>query len=171
MTSGFPAQRASNAENVSIWWRHHESWVHSSTTAVKKIGLYLYHISMILCIMCIIYTVYVWLNEILEMYGMWKTGVSIVFLSCYAFLQLCKMPWHICQTLFLLHFLAHGSVFIHKYIYMFLYISWIFSSISTTPCCYKINTTRNLLNRFVIREAKPGMNCQRLRKYGTYVGA
>ena len=24
-TSEFPAQRASNAENVSIWWRHHES--------------------------------------------------------------------------------------------------------------------------------------------------
>ena len=23
-TGGFPAQRASNAENVSIWWRHHE---------------------------------------------------------------------------------------------------------------------------------------------------
>ena len=24
VTSEFPAQRASNAENVSIWWRHHE---------------------------------------------------------------------------------------------------------------------------------------------------
>ena len=24
MTGEFPAQRASNAENVSIWWRHHE---------------------------------------------------------------------------------------------------------------------------------------------------
>ena len=23
MTGEFPAQRASNAENVSIWWRHH----------------------------------------------------------------------------------------------------------------------------------------------------
>ena len=23
VTGGFPAQRASNAENVSIWWRHH----------------------------------------------------------------------------------------------------------------------------------------------------
>ena len=23
VTSGFPAQRACNAENVSIWWRHH----------------------------------------------------------------------------------------------------------------------------------------------------
>ena len=29
-TGEFPAQRASNAENVSIWWRHHESfWVSS----------------------------------------------------------------------------------------------------------------------------------------------
>ena len=27
VTSEFPAQRASNAENVSIWWRHHDySW-------------------------------------------------------------------------------------------------------------------------------------------------
>ena len=25
-TGEFPAQRASNVENVSIWWRHHESW-------------------------------------------------------------------------------------------------------------------------------------------------
>ena len=25
VTGEFPAQRASNAENVSIWWRHHES--------------------------------------------------------------------------------------------------------------------------------------------------
>ena len=26
MTGEFPAQRASNAENVSIWWRHHIMW-------------------------------------------------------------------------------------------------------------------------------------------------
>ena len=25
VTSEFPAQRSSNAENVSIWWRHHDS--------------------------------------------------------------------------------------------------------------------------------------------------
>ena len=25
MTGEFPAQMASNAENVSIWWRHHET--------------------------------------------------------------------------------------------------------------------------------------------------
>ena len=25
VTGEFPAQRASNAENVSIWWRHHET--------------------------------------------------------------------------------------------------------------------------------------------------
>ena len=27
-TGEFPAQMASNAENVSIWWRHHESWLY-----------------------------------------------------------------------------------------------------------------------------------------------
>ena len=25
VTGEFPAQRASNAENASIWWRHHET--------------------------------------------------------------------------------------------------------------------------------------------------
>ena len=25
VTGGFPSQMASNAENVSIWWRHHET--------------------------------------------------------------------------------------------------------------------------------------------------
>ena len=25
-TGEFPAQMASNAENVSIWWRHHDTW-------------------------------------------------------------------------------------------------------------------------------------------------
>ena len=25
-TGEFPAQRASNAENVFIWWRHHDKW-------------------------------------------------------------------------------------------------------------------------------------------------
>ena len=25
VTGEFPAQRANNAENVSIWWRHHET--------------------------------------------------------------------------------------------------------------------------------------------------
>ena len=38
----FPAQMASNAENVSIWWRHHEwrlSWYHdSSQVSVSKIN-------------------------------------------------------------------------------------------------------------------------------------
>ena len=26
VTDEFPAQKASNAENVSIWWRHHAVW-------------------------------------------------------------------------------------------------------------------------------------------------
>ena len=30
VTGEFPAQRASNAENVSIWWRHHETSLSSS---------------------------------------------------------------------------------------------------------------------------------------------
>ena len=35
VTSGFPSQRASNTENVSIWWRHHECiiWLRSNKIA------------------------------------------------------------------------------------------------------------------------------------------
>ena len=33
VTSGFPSQRASNAENVSIWWCHHVIWYHSKWLA------------------------------------------------------------------------------------------------------------------------------------------
>ena len=33
VTGGFPSQRASNAENVSIWWRHHVTgWLQSPCT-------------------------------------------------------------------------------------------------------------------------------------------
>ena len=32
VTGGFPAQRASNAENVSIWWRHHDKMSYESYT-------------------------------------------------------------------------------------------------------------------------------------------
>ena len=32
VTDGFPSQRASNAENVSIWWRHHELVPNSSAS-------------------------------------------------------------------------------------------------------------------------------------------
>ena len=28
-TGEFPTQMASNAENVSIWWRHHVSWINA----------------------------------------------------------------------------------------------------------------------------------------------
>ena len=33
----FPAQRASNAENVSIWWRHHVTGNNEGTHAVDGI--------------------------------------------------------------------------------------------------------------------------------------
>ena len=35
-TGEFPAQRASNEENVSIWWRHHESWCCCKEGGVRK---------------------------------------------------------------------------------------------------------------------------------------
>ena len=31
-TGEFPAQMASNAENVSIWWRHHDTYQHIKTS-------------------------------------------------------------------------------------------------------------------------------------------
>ena len=33
-TGEFPAQMASNAENVSIWWRHHEQSLYTATAMV-----------------------------------------------------------------------------------------------------------------------------------------
>ena len=36
VTGEFPAQRASNAENVSIWWRHHAVWYVSSAKTYSK---------------------------------------------------------------------------------------------------------------------------------------
>ena len=35
-TGEFPAQMASNAENVSIWWRHHCSWNPLVTTTTTR---------------------------------------------------------------------------------------------------------------------------------------
>ena len=36
VTVGFPSQRASNAENVSIWWRHHEYQYHKTTLGKRN---------------------------------------------------------------------------------------------------------------------------------------
>ena len=42
VTGEVPAQRASNAENVSIWWRHH-GWDGSYTILIKSVtGQYMY---------------------------------------------------------------------------------------------------------------------------------
>ena len=37
-TGEFPSQVASNAENVSIWWRHHDKWLCTSTVASQITG-------------------------------------------------------------------------------------------------------------------------------------
>ena len=37
VTGEFSTQRASNAENVSIWWRHHEWWITFATTGLFQI--------------------------------------------------------------------------------------------------------------------------------------
>ena len=37
VTGEFPAQRASNAENVSIWWRHHENKQYQITTKHNRV--------------------------------------------------------------------------------------------------------------------------------------
>ena len=40
-TDEFPAQMASNAENVSIWWRHHDTVTTPDKNQVKRIALYI----------------------------------------------------------------------------------------------------------------------------------
>ena len=37
VTGEFPAQRASNAENVSIWWRHHDSDITWSSRRLRSL--------------------------------------------------------------------------------------------------------------------------------------
>ena len=39
VTGEFPTQRASNMENVSIWWRHHDGGNSESSRAYKKFSL------------------------------------------------------------------------------------------------------------------------------------
>ena len=45
VTGEFPAQRASNAENVSIWWRYHEIHLISSSLQIAELSVTakLYH--------------------------------------------------------------------------------------------------------------------------------
>ena len=38
VTGEFPAQRASNAENVSIWWRHHAEFTNTPQYYFSCIG-------------------------------------------------------------------------------------------------------------------------------------
>ena len=41
VTDEFPAQRASNAENVSIWWRHHDQCVSNSVASFWHKPIYM----------------------------------------------------------------------------------------------------------------------------------
>ena len=36
MTGGFPSQKASNLENVSIWWRHHAVFLTVTSLALEQ---------------------------------------------------------------------------------------------------------------------------------------
>ena len=38
VTGGFPSQRASNVEKVSIWWRHHEKWCRNCLTCIRIVA-------------------------------------------------------------------------------------------------------------------------------------
>ena len=41
VTGEFPAQMTSNAENVSIWWRHHEAWQHNLSDIINRFPTFL----------------------------------------------------------------------------------------------------------------------------------
>ena len=70
MTSGPPSQRASNAENASIWWRHHEFpfccdaalslWI----MTVKKLTPTTRHMCSLLCLKIFIRWHEMWYNHI-----------------------------------------------------------------------------------------------------------
>ena len=75
VTGEFPAQRTSNTETVSIWWRHHDRW-NVSVTKCMYIGLcvYLYIYTDISVGVCLVPPVYVhvynhvWLYKSVLMY-------------------------------------------------------------------------------------------------------
>ena len=48
VTCEFPAQRASNAENVSIWWRHHAKEIWSVSKMTK-----FWTLSLVICGLCL----------------------------------------------------------------------------------------------------------------------
>ena len=46
VTGEFPAQRASNAENGSIWWRHHENFTSKGSVMISPNMVFTYTVSM-----------------------------------------------------------------------------------------------------------------------------
>ena len=51
VTSEFPAQMASNAENVSIWWRHHETLYTKKGSMTQKVFPCQDNIMVLICIL------------------------------------------------------------------------------------------------------------------------
>ena len=51
VTAGFPWQRANNAENVSIWWHHHDS-VHHGISLIQWFAFILHLSNIIICVWC-----------------------------------------------------------------------------------------------------------------------
>ena len=51
VTGVFPAQRASNAENVSIWWRHHDLILSNGTHVIPLTVFNLFEFHATLCVM------------------------------------------------------------------------------------------------------------------------
>ena len=39
VTGGFPSQRASDTENISIWWRHHVRWQNITRTNAQLLSI------------------------------------------------------------------------------------------------------------------------------------
>ena len=55
MTGEFPAQRASNAENASIWWRHHDAQTVLNENIQNSIEISLFHWSLFLMVQLTIF--------------------------------------------------------------------------------------------------------------------
>ena len=77
-TGEFPAQMASNAENISIWWRHHDRQVISNWTIVKLVMFYAVHVFAVFCPPSLWYSS---LPRTLFAFGLWSHNCNLWKLS------------------------------------------------------------------------------------------
>ena len=112
LTGEFPAQRASSADNVSIWWRHHETAVHVQIACEYDAGCICpVHVIIHIRVTCIkqSYTYsHKWHQHTWWMHYIIKnfTRASIHLVIVYLVSKTLSLSWHPTSTFFFLQLLT-----------------------------------------------------------------